>query len=40
MYAFIQQKEIPVKIGVICCAQFAATKEKISERKKSKYMRS
>lgn len=30
-------KEVPQTVGVSCCAQFAATKEKIQERKKSEY---
>jgi hypothetical protein len=32
-------EEVPSKVGVSCCAQFAATKEKIRERKKSEYER-
>jgi hypothetical protein len=31
--------KVPEKVGVSCCAQFAATKEKIKERKKEDYMR-
>lgn len=31
--------EVPQHVGVSCCAQFAATKEKIRERKKSDYER-
>lgn len=32
-------KEVPKEVGVSCCAQFAATREKIRERKKSEYQR-
>lgn len=32
-------KEVPRYVGVSCCAQFAATKEKIRERKKEEYAR-
>jgi hypothetical protein len=32
-------KEVPREVGVSCCAQFAATKEKIKERPKSEYER-
>lgn len=32
-------QEVPKEVGVSCCAQFAATKEKIRERKKSEYVR-
>ena len=32
-------KEVPKEVGVSCCAQFAATKEKIRERKKEEYVR-
>ncbi|KAF2029245.1 hypothetical protein EK21DRAFT_101313 [Setomelanomma holmii] len=32
-------EEVPSAVGVSCCAQFAATKEKIRERKKSEYQR-
>jgi hypothetical protein len=32
-------EEVPPNVGVSCCAQFAATKEKIRERKKSDYVR-
>lgn len=32
-------KEVPREVGVSCCAQFAATKEKIRERKQSDYVR-
>jgi hypothetical protein len=32
-------KAVPEYVGVSCCAQFAATKEKIRERKKSEYKR-
>jgi hypothetical protein len=31
--------KVPEKVGVSCCAQFAATKEKIRERKKEDYLR-
>jgi hypothetical protein len=31
--------KVPEKVGVSCCAQFAATKEKIKERKKEDYVR-
>jgi len=31
--------KVPEKVGVSCCAQFAATKEKIRERKKEDYVR-
>ncbi|KAF1945918.1 hypothetical protein EJ02DRAFT_337380 [Clathrospora elynae] len=31
--------EVPREVGVSCCAQFAATKEKIRERKKEDYIR-
>jgi hypothetical protein len=31
--------DVPEYVGVSCCAQFAATKEKIRERKKSDYER-
>ena len=31
-------KEIPREVGVSCCAQFAATGEKIRERKKEEYV--
>jgi hypothetical protein len=31
--------EVPRSVGVSCCAQFAATREKIRERKKSDYVR-
>lgn len=30
-------KAVPEKVGVSCCAQFAATKEKIQERPKKDY---
>lgn len=30
--------EVPREVGVSCCAQFAATKEKITERKKEEYV--
>ena len=32
-------KEIPKEVGVSCCAQFAATREKIRERKKEEYVK-
>lgn len=32
-------KPVPKNVGVSCCAQFAATKDKIRERKKSDYVR-
>jgi hypothetical protein len=32
-------KEVPKEVGVSCCAQFAATKEKIKERKKEEYVK-
>lgn len=32
-------KEVPKEVGVSCCAQFAATKEKIRERKREEYVR-
>lgn len=32
-------KEVPKEVGVSCCAQFAATREKIRERKKEEYVR-
>jgi hypothetical protein len=32
-------EDVPSKVGVSCCAQFAATKEKIRERKKNDYER-
>ena len=31
--------EVPKKVGVSCCAQFAATKKKIKERQKEDYVR-
>ncbi|KAL5119627.1 hypothetical protein ACEQ8H_002473 [Pleosporales sp. CAS-2024a] len=31
--------EVPTEVGVSCCAQFAATREKIRERKKSDYVK-
>ncbi|KAF3009881.1 hypothetical protein E8E13_010762 [Curvularia kusanoi] len=31
-------KKVPKEVGVSCCAQFAATKEKIRERKKEEYI--
>ena len=31
--------EVPREVGVSCCAQFAATKEKIKERKREEYVR-
>ena len=31
--------EVPETVGVSCCAQFAATREKIRERKKEEYAR-
>ncbi|KAL5395692.1 hypothetical protein PMIN06_003583 [Paraphaeosphaeria minitans] len=31
--------DVPKSVGVSCCAQFAATKEKVRERKKSDYLR-
>ncbi|KAJ4317765.1 hypothetical protein N0V94_004763 [Neodidymelliopsis sp. IMI 364377] len=33
------EKAVPEEVGVSCCAQFAATKEKIRERKKEDYIR-
>ncbi|ORY13181.1 hypothetical protein BCR34DRAFT_275690 [Clohesyomyces aquaticus] len=35
--ALFPGKEVPKRVGVSCCAQFAATKEKILERPKSDY---
>jgi hypothetical protein len=32
-------KDVPQEVGVSCCAQFAATKEKIRERKRKEYVR-
>lgn len=32
-------EEVPKYVGVSCCAQFAATKEKVRERKKEDYVR-
>jgi len=32
-------EEVPSAVGVSCCAQFAATKEKITERKKEEYIK-
>lgn len=32
-------KEVPAAVGVSCCAQFAATRDKIRERKKEEYER-
>jgi hypothetical protein len=37
--ALFPEKEVPKYVGVSCCAQFAATREKILERPKSDYMR-
>ncbi|KAF1836289.1 hypothetical protein BDW02DRAFT_494066 [Decorospora gaudefroyi] len=33
------ETEVPSAVGVSCCAQFAATKEKIMERKKEEYVK-
>ena len=33
------EKDVPREVGVSCCAQFAATREKIQERKRSEYQR-
>ena len=33
------EKEVPKSVGVSCCAQFAATKEKVLERPKHDYER-
>jgi hypothetical protein len=36
--ALFPGKEVPKEVGVSCCAQFAATREKIRERKKEEYI--
>lgn len=33
------EKKVPKEVGVSCCAQFAATKEKIRERRREDYVR-
>ncbi|KAF2470092.1 uncharacterized protein BDR25DRAFT_36659 [Lindgomyces ingoldianus] len=37
--ALFPGKQVPSNVGVSCCAQFAATKEKVLERPKSDYVR-
>jgi hypothetical protein len=32
-------RKVPMEVGVSCCAQFAATKEKIRQRKREEYIR-
>ncbi|KAJ4993232.1 hypothetical protein SVAN01_01207 [Stagonosporopsis vannaccii] len=36
--ALFPDKKVPKEVGVSCCAQFAATKEKIRERKRDEYI--
>ncbi|KAF1962208.1 hypothetical protein CC80DRAFT_487725 [Byssothecium circinans] len=37
--ALFPGKEVPREVGVSCCAQFAATKERVLERKREEYVR-